>query len=1231
MRRRTGTTILLLAGAAAALAFAGERSAPLAAGGTNAPAAEWHLDTIADEATPDSSGNALNGTVRGVSLAPGRFGNAFAYAVNAPVSGVVSVPSSSTLQPASLTLLAWVRRDGSPGQYRDVVAKGARGCDAASYALTTGPNAGLAFYVDDGAKAVYTADAGQGIWDGRWHAVAGTFDGSAVRLYVDGKQMGSPTASSGPIAYARADHGQLLLGDYAGSCGDNHPYAYSGALDEVRLYPRALSSAEIAYLQTASASTPPELPPLTTTTTTTTTTATTTTTTTPPPPPPGPTVNAKLATPTTHPTAGRLVVLDPAGSSNAAGYAYDLDGSGRFATTCPGSEPVAYAIFGTAGQHDVRLRVADASGRAATTDLMVDVARSPVADLSTLAWCGDRASVAAAAAAYLTPSVSDVRAVGMDVTQGVVPLGTSTGSANVLSVLGSQYYKEDPPPATFLQKGGKTVVRVYAAAMTAPSAGEVRNVQMLLYGFRNGRLLAPGPLLSETGPLDVPLGPPFTTHAQRIGYGPGTGVGHGTLPAFTYTLPETWTQGRIRLLATPILTGPRPDELCSTDACKQGRSTVRDDVAFQNTGVVIVRTLRMLAPGDAALPDPATALDATTNLAPVALVPTGYQATLDMSAIAACRADSKKCPQIRDKNGNLVPDYDTSNATALGYVAQWVAANQPVGIDPTVKFMTVGIHNGYGLEARGVSQQYTYKSGCPTGRPGILCETPDSTPFASVDLVRPLTSVAHEIFHNLGRPHADASGDSGCGGGGDGRPDARGHIEAIGLDRHAGSGGSLQTPYKIVYPGLPGEQPELYDFMSYCTGGAEATSWLSAYNWSTVAGQWLSFLPVQDALVARTRAADGPALEVTGYTDKTGTHVVALEPVQGPARVPPPPADSPFRAVVTDADGKVIGDALLAVASGHIDTQGTGRAPGPIATFHGVVPAGGAARVRILLNGATAATVSRSAHSPVVKLIGPLGGTIGRAARVPVRWSATDADLGNLTIFADYSSDGGRSWRTVYAGPSTAGLTLPSTYFNGSANARLRVRATDGFNETTVVSGRLRAVGSPPAPTISSPSPGERFQTDAAVFVQGHAFDDAFHLLPGPRLRWYVGKKLVGVGTAASATDLPPGRDTVRLVAKERGGRTGSAQVTIRVVAARPFFVSLAAPAHASPRARTVRMTLATNETAKLRVAGQTFALSRRRRTITVRVVPGRATLQLPLRLSAYGKTAVTTARIRRG
>jgi Concanavalin A-like lectin/glucanases superfamily len=71
---------------------------------------------------------------------------------------------------------------------------------------------------------------------GAWSSVAMTYDGSRLRLFVDGHQAASqPT--SGTIAAAR---NPLWL-------GGNHPFGefFDGLIDEARVYDRALSDAEI--------------------------------------------------------------------------------------------------------------------------------------------------------------------------------------------------------------------------------------------------------------------------------------------------------------------------------------------------------------------------------------------------------------------------------------------------------------------------------------------------------------------------------------------------------------------------------------------------------------------------------------------------------------------------------------------------------------------------------------------------------------------------------------------------------------------------------------------------------------------------------------------------------------------------------------------------------------------------------------------------------------------------
>jgi hypothetical protein len=160
----------------------------------------------------------------------------------------VTVPDSSKLEPADVTLDAWVR-SSSPGAFRYVVSKGVIRCEAASYGLYTGAAGGLSFYISDGSQYTLSPDAGPGIWDGKWHHVAGTFgawDGARVRLYVDGKQVGTGTPSPVRLRYGLPDGDELHIGTYRGTCGG--PYGFVGDIDAVRLWGQALPAGDIAKL-----------------------------------------------------------------------------------------------------------------------------------------------------------------------------------------------------------------------------------------------------------------------------------------------------------------------------------------------------------------------------------------------------------------------------------------------------------------------------------------------------------------------------------------------------------------------------------------------------------------------------------------------------------------------------------------------------------------------------------------------------------------------------------------------------------------------------------------------------------------------------------------------------------------------------------------------------------------------------------------------------------------------
>ena len=81
----------------------------------------------------------------------------------------------------------------------------------------------------------------QQVWDGNWHLAAGTYDGATVRFYLDGAEIASGTASQQHIRYDLPDNSKFYIGAYRGQC----ELRFNGDVDEVRIFNRALSAAEV--------------------------------------------------------------------------------------------------------------------------------------------------------------------------------------------------------------------------------------------------------------------------------------------------------------------------------------------------------------------------------------------------------------------------------------------------------------------------------------------------------------------------------------------------------------------------------------------------------------------------------------------------------------------------------------------------------------------------------------------------------------------------------------------------------------------------------------------------------------------------------------------------------------------------------------------------------------------------------------------------------------------------
>lgn len=222
---------------------------------------QWRFDEPDGQRVFDEGPRALTGflgTSDGADAAdPARVDGASGGALRFDGGRFVRLPDSTSLAASTLTVEAVVRAETSPGAWRYLVSRGGRSCVAGSYGLYTGAAGGVALYVFDGTRYVVSATArAADVWNGAWHHVAGTFDGRALRLFVDGRAVGDPMDAPLRIDYAGTS-ARLSFGQYAGDC----ELSFRGDMDLVRLSSGARSQDTLAS-SAAAAGVPPGAGPL---------------------------------------------------------------------------------------------------------------------------------------------------------------------------------------------------------------------------------------------------------------------------------------------------------------------------------------------------------------------------------------------------------------------------------------------------------------------------------------------------------------------------------------------------------------------------------------------------------------------------------------------------------------------------------------------------------------------------------------------------------------------------------------------------------------------------------------------------------------------------------------------------------------------------------------------------------------------------------------------------------
>ena len=184
------------------------------------------------DAAGTNPGIATGGITFGAAGAP--YGEANTAATFDGINDAIVVPDAAALKPATTTVEAWVKPNAAIPNYASVATKTTATTWSDGYGMFAW-NGGIAFWVnDDDVNRVSTA----GLPAGTWSHVVGTYDGSTIKVYLNGALVQS-MAYTAPLTHSSSP---LLIGNAVGA-GNFH---WAGGLDEVAVYSRALTATEVA-------------------------------------------------------------------------------------------------------------------------------------------------------------------------------------------------------------------------------------------------------------------------------------------------------------------------------------------------------------------------------------------------------------------------------------------------------------------------------------------------------------------------------------------------------------------------------------------------------------------------------------------------------------------------------------------------------------------------------------------------------------------------------------------------------------------------------------------------------------------------------------------------------------------------------------------------------------------------------------------------------------------------
>ncbi|MDD4175286.1 MAG: LamG domain-containing protein, partial [Kiritimatiellae bacterium] len=192
----------------------------------------WAFDETSEETlTLDYSGHGLGGTLENAGRAPGIDGSALVCN-----GGSAMIAPDTALSPSNaFSVACWVKTERAGQKHVWFINRIFGGSTSSGFRL--GLQDGRPCFGVPVTSFSHHLTGKAPLPVGRWVHLAGTFDGQTMRLYMDGAEQGA-LARPGPLP---PNGRPLCLGNYDAG----HAAHFTGLLDEVKLYGRALSADEV--------------------------------------------------------------------------------------------------------------------------------------------------------------------------------------------------------------------------------------------------------------------------------------------------------------------------------------------------------------------------------------------------------------------------------------------------------------------------------------------------------------------------------------------------------------------------------------------------------------------------------------------------------------------------------------------------------------------------------------------------------------------------------------------------------------------------------------------------------------------------------------------------------------------------------------------------------------------------------------------------------------------------